>query len=55
VTHRLSTVRLASRVVFLDHGKVVESGAPDELLARSGGAYRALVESERSHSAEALA
>ena len=44
VTHRLSTVRLASRVVFLDHGKVVEVGTPDELLARAGGAYRALVE-----------
>jgi ATP-binding cassette subfamily B protein len=54
VTHRLSTVRLADRVVFLDHGKVIESGAPDELLVRPGGAYRALVESERSHSAEAL-
>ncbi len=55
VTHRLSTVRLASRVVFLDHGKVIECGPPDELLARPGGAYRALVETERSHSAEALA
>ena len=54
VTHRLSTVRLADRVVFLDRGKVVESGAPDELLARPGGAYRALVEFDRSHSAEAL-
>src|SRR5262249_43745523 len=47
VTHRLSTVRLASRVVFLDLGKVVEVGAPAELLARSGSAYRALVEAER--------
>src|SRR5258705_191130 len=55
VTHRLSTVRLASRVVFLDHGKVIERGAPDELLARPGGAYRALVETERGHSADALA
>jgi hypothetical protein len=32
---------------FLDHGKVVEVGAPDELLARAGGAYRALIEAER--------
>ncbi len=55
VTHRLSTVRLASRVVFLDHGKVIERGAPDELLARPGGAYRALVETERGHSADELA
>jgi ABC-type multidrug transport system fused ATPase/permease subunit len=51
VTHRLSTVRLADRVVFLDGGKVLERGAPDELAARPGGAYRALLEAERSHSA----
>ncbi len=49
VTHRLSTVRLADRVVFLDHGKVVESGSPEELMTRPGGAYRGLVETERSH------
>ena len=47
VTHRLSTVRLASRVVFLDRGKVAEVGAPAELLERPGSAYRALVEAER--------
>ena len=29
------------------HGRVVESGTHDELLARRGGAYRALVASER--------
>ena len=53
VTHRLSTVRLASRVVFLDRGKVVEVGSPDELLARPGGAYRALVETERARGGSA--
>jgi len=48
VTHRLSTARLADRVVFLERGKVVESGAPEELLARPGGAFRALVEAEQA-------
>ena len=48
VTHRPSTVRLADRVVFLDHGKVVETGTPAELLARPGGAYRALAEADAS-------
>jgi ABC-type multidrug transport system fused ATPase/permease subunit len=48
VTHRLSTVRLAHQVVFLDHGKVVETGSPEQLLARPGGAYRALAEAEAS-------
>jgi len=50
VTHRLSTVRLAHQLVFLDRGKVVETGAPGELLARAGSAYRALADADPSHS-----
>ncbi|HTO54462.1 MAG TPA: ABC transporter ATP-binding protein [Myxococcota bacterium] len=46
VTHRLSTVRLARRVVVLDRGKVIEAGAPDELLTRPAGSFRALAELE---------
>ena len=38
IAHRLSTVRIADRVIVLDHGQVVEDGSPDELLA-SGGQY----------------
>jgi len=52
VTHRLSTIRRADRIVYLHHGRVVESGAHDELLARPDGAYRALVESEQGGLAE---
>lgn len=48
VTHRLSTIRLADRIVFLERGKVLERGSHAELMARAGGAYRALVESERA-------
>ncbi len=47
VTHRLSTIRMADQIVYLDAGRVVESGAHDALMARGDGAYRALVESER--------
>jgi ABC-type multidrug transport system fused ATPase/permease subunit len=47
VTHRLSTIRMADQIVYLDSGKVVESGQHDALMARRGGAYRALVEAER--------
>ena len=42
VAHRLSTIRLADRVVFLEGGRVEAAGAHDELLRRSDG-YRALV------------
>jgi len=36
IAHRPSTVALAERVVVLDHGRVVEQGAHDELLALGG-------------------
>jgi ATP-binding cassette subfamily B protein len=48
VTHRLSTVRHAHRIAVLDHGHLVEQGSHEELLARPSGAYRRLVEAERS-------
>lgn len=36
VTHRLAAVRGADIIHFLEHGRVIESGSWDELLARSG-------------------
>jgi ATP-binding cassette, subfamily B, bacterial len=38
IAHRLSTVRIADRVLVLDHGQIIEDGSPDELLV-SGGEY----------------
>lgn len=41
ITHRLASVRHADVVHVLDQGRLVESGAPDELLA-TGGLYAEL-------------
>jgi ATP-binding cassette subfamily B protein len=43
IAHRLSTVKLARRVIVLSSGKIVEEGSHDELLSK-GGTYRALYE-----------
>ena len=48
IAHRLSTVRRANRIVVLEHGRIVESGTHEELLA-VGSRYRHLYFSQHDH------
>lgn len=42
IAHRLSTVRNADKVLFIEHGRLVEQGTFDELAAK-GGRFTALL------------
>jgi ABC-type multidrug transport system fused ATPase/permease subunit len=53
ISHRFSTVRHADRICVLEHGRVVELGSHDELMAL-GGRYRTMfdLQAQRFHVAE---
>jgi ABC-type multidrug transport system fused ATPase/permease subunit len=36
IAHRLSTVRHVDRILVLEHGRIVEDGQHDALVARNG-------------------
>jgi ATP-binding cassette subfamily B protein len=48
ISHRLSTVKMADRICFLEGGVVVEAGSHDELVHR-GGKYAHMFEKQARH------
>jgi len=46
ITHRLSTVRGADQIAFMEGGRIVETGHHDELMQKEDGRYRSFVDAE---------
>ena len=46
ITHRISTIRRADNILYLDGGRIVESGDHETLMNLEGGRYRGFVEAE---------
>ena len=36
ISHRMSSARMADRILYLEHGRIVEQGSHEELLEKNG-------------------
>jgi ATP-binding cassette, subfamily C, bacterial len=55
ITHRLSTIRRADLIHVIDRGRLIESGAWDELMSRPDGRFRELCLAQGMDQSHALA
>lgn len=51
IAHRLSTIAHANRIIVIDHGRIIEQGTHDELMATSGR-YRHMVKLQTGRNVE---
>jgi len=51
VSHRISSIRGADRVLVMDQGRIVESGTPEE-LQKAGGLYARMVDQQSQQQAD---
>ena len=50
IAHRLTTIRNADRIVFIDDGRIVEAGSHDELLKSRGRYFELYAQQSMDHS-----
>lgn len=55
ITHRISTIRQAHRILYIEAGRIAEQGNHDELMAIPDGRYRRFVETEAALSEQVVA
>jgi ATP-binding cassette subfamily B protein len=45
ISHRVSSAKLADKIIVLDHGRIIETGTHESLIA-ANGAYKELYEKQ---------
>ena len=46
ITHRISTIRRADNILYLDNGVIIENGTHEELMRTENGRYKSFVDAE---------
>ncbi len=54
IAHRLSTVKRADKILVMEAGQIIQTGAHAELMKITDGAYRKLVERQFESTGEVL-